>query len=186
MSTLGLSAYFRGAVERVTHALKIIDSDHAYIHMGRLYSSYHKFSAIPAAGTRYILLKTPATKYVHYRSESISTSGDNVTIEFFEDPTTTADGTALSALNHRRTLPITAATMTLFHTPTVTAEGTLLNQTYIGGGVGVGQARQGEEQGNNHEWVLKRSASYLVKITNGSASANTIQINPLWYEEDDG
>jgi hypothetical protein len=186
MSTLGLSAYFRNAVERVTDALKVIDNDHAYVHMGGLVSSYHKFSAVAAAGTRYILIKTPATKYVHYRAESISTSGDNVTIEFFEAPTTTADGTALSANNHRRTAPITAATVTLFHTPTVTADGTLLHQTYIGGGTGTGGNRIGGEQGNAQEWVLARSTNYLIKITNGSAAANTIQVNPLWYEEDDG
>ena len=186
MSTLGLSAYFRGAVERVTKALKIIDNDHAYVHEGGLFSSYHKFSAIPTTQSRYILIKTPASKYVHYRAESISTSGDNVTIEFYEAPTTTADGTALTRNNHRRTAPITAATVTLFHTPTVTADGTLLHQTYIGGGVGVGQTRQGGEQENAQEWVLSRSTNYLIKITNGSANANTIQINPLWYEEDDG
>ena len=186
MSTLGLSAYLRGAVERVTHALKIIDNDHAYIHQGGLYSSYHKFSAVAAGATRYILIKTPAAKYVHYRAESISTSGDNVTIELYEAPTTTADGTALTRNNHRRTGAIIPATVTLFHTPTVTADGTLLHQTYIGGGVGVGQARQGEEQGNDREWVLSRSTNYLIKITNGSANANTIQVNPMWYEEDGG
>ena len=186
MSTLGLSNYIRRAIERVTHALKIIDNDHAYIHQGGLYSSYHKFSAVAAGATRYILIKTPAAKYVHYRAESISTSGDNVTIELYEAPTTTADGTALTRNNHRRTGAIIPATVTLFHTPTVTADGTLLHQTYIGGGVGVGQARQGEEQGNDREWVLSRSTNYLIKITNGSANANTIQVNPMWYEEDGG
>lgn len=185
MSTLGVSHYIRGAVERITHALKIIDNDHAYMHEGGLFSSFHKFSAIPTTQSRYILIQTPAVKYVHYRAESISTSGDNVTIEFYEDATTTADGTAMTAFNHRRAGG-GASGVVISHTPTGTAEGTLIGQTFLGGGVGVGQVRQGDEQQNDHEWVLKRSAKYLVKITNGSANANTVQVNPLWYEEEQG
>lgn len=172
-------------VERVTGAFKGIDNDHAYIHAGGLFTAITK-NTLATTAVRYISIVTPANgKYVHYRNERIQTSADNVTVEFFEDATVTAGtGTAKTPINHRRIAPH-AATVLVRDGVTVTAEGNLIAQTFIGGGVGTGQARSGEETSDKNEIILKQGATYIVKITNGSSGSNIIQCNPIWYEEDD-
>jgi hypothetical protein len=170
------------ARERVTEGLRGIDTDHSYIHEGILFTAFNQFT-LDAAGVGRIVLTTPADKYIHYRNEKVSTSGDKVTIELFEAPTVTAaTGTAVTPINQNRICGIVARVGVLID-PTVTAEGTKIGQAFIGGGTGTGQARSGADTAQNNEIVLKRSTQYLVKITNGSSNSNIIQVNPIWYEE---
>ena len=172
-------------LERVTRAQPGIDTDHEYIHKGGFFEAHHRFT-LDAAAVGRITIKTPAVKYVHYRKEHVSSSGDKVTIELFEEPTVTAaTGTPVAAHNHNR-LSAVVSGATVLHTPTVTDDGVQISQSFIGGGTGTGQARSGAELGVGNEWVLKRDAQYLVKITNNSAAANTVQVNLVWYEEDEG
>jgi hypothetical protein len=170
-------------IERVTGGRPVIPTDHQYIHEGILFTAFNQFTLAGSAVGR-IVLETPSTKYVHYRNEKISTSGDKVTVELFEAPTVTAEtGTALTPINHNRITTITAHVTALVD-PTVTAEGTKISQSFIGGGTGTGQARNGSDTSQENEIVLKKSTKYLIKITNGSANSNIIQVNPLWYEEE--
>jgi hypothetical protein len=174
--------YDERMLERVTRSMPSITTDHEYIHEGGFFEVGHRFT-MNAAGTAFLLLKTPAVKYVHYRNEKISTSGDKLTVELFEGPTITLAGTAITPVNHRR-IHLVASDMVVQHTPTVGAEGTLLATSYLGGGTGQGQARAGDILTEQNEWVLKRGTDYLIKLTNGSAAQNIVQINPIWYEEE--
>ena len=171
-------------IERVTEALKQIETDHAYIHDGLFYEVFLQFTLATTA-TKYISLQTPEELYIHYRNEKVVSSGDKVTIELFEDAVlnATPGGTPLTPFNHNRLTTHTSGT-TVLDGPTVDAEGTKIAQAFIGGGTSQGQARSGDDTSQANEWVLKRDTTYLIKITNDSTGDNTIQVNPIWYEEE--
>ena len=185
MSQIRTTEALENSIERVTKSQKSITTDHAYIHEGALFVALTK-NTLTTGSVRYISIVTPSNgKYIHYRNEKIQCSADKVSIELFEDSTVTADtGDVITPVNHFRISP-TASTVLVRDGVTVTDEGLLINQTFIGGGTAQGQARSGDETSETNERVLKRNATYVVKITNGSTANNIIQCNPLWYEEDD-
>ena len=166
--------------DQFTGARSSMNSDHVYIHKGRLFETFRNAS-VNAAATMDISFLTSATGYVHIRPSAVSTSGDKVTIAFYEGVIMTV-GTGMTAYNHNRNSVI-VPTAIVKHTPTVTNTGTLIAQGYIGGGTGVGGSRSGGERGDINEWVLKPNTQYLLRLTNGSSAANIIQANVLWYEE---
>jgi hypothetical protein len=169
-------------IERVTGGVKQIDTDHKYIHEGAFFSASIKFTLTPGS-IKYIGLETPPDLYIHYRNERVVSSGDKVTIELIEAPAFTRSASLIIGYNHKRIGTPPAATVVLCDTPTAISGGTTINQSFIGGGTGQGQARSGEDVTAANEYILKRNAKYLIKITNGSSANNIIQVNPLWYEE---
>jgi hypothetical protein len=173
-------------IDSFTEAVKQIDTDHAYIHEGKFFEAFFN-ETLATAATVIITFTTPADKYIHYRNEKINTSGDKITVELFESAVISTGGTAFTPINHNR---VTAATSTvsILRAPTLATagDGNLIAQSYIGGGTGTGGNRSGSETTNVNEYILKRSTTYVIKITNGSAAANIVQINPVWYEEDMG
>lgn len=185
MSQLRTTEILEQSQERVTKAQKEITTDHAYIHEGKLFVALTK-NTLSAGTSRYISIVTPSNgKYIHYRNERVQSSADKVTIELFEDATVTAEtGTEKTPINHSR-ISSNVSTVLVRDGVTVTNDGTLINQSFISGGTGAGQARSGEETSQENEFVLKRNTVYVVKITNGSTGDNIIQCSPLWYEEDD-
>jgi len=168
-----IAARFYNAFEFVTKAIKVIDTDHAYIHQKKKYSSFIKQS-ISAGGTLVFCLKTPATNYIHYRPMGINPSADKVDIQVYEDAVfTAATGTLLVATNRNRNTPLVSA-VELRTAPTVTTTGTLLEglSDWLPGSTGVGQSRAGGEGGGGDEVVLKQNATYRIVIINGSPFLN--------------
>lgn len=171
------------AVERATGAVINIDSNHRYIHMGKLFESFVK-TTILAAGTYTIAIKTPLLKELHYSPSTIMPSADKLTVEFFEAGTYTG-GTDVSPINHKRTGGV-SETQAVKQGVTISTAGTKIAQVYLPGSVGVGQSRAGSTFGTSmNEMVLKKDTVYLYKITNGSTESNTVQVNFFWYEEDE-
>ena len=174
--------YHSDTLETTTGALRSIDNDHAYIHEGKLFSATHKVT-LTAGSSIYISFTTPNTdKVVHYRPASLTTSADNVTTLFFEGGTFTGGSTLATVNRNRKSL--TTAEVLINTGVTSTLDGTLLYTSFLGGGVGVGQSRGGGELAENQEWVLKKNTVYLIKLTNGSSSSNTLCLGVRWYEED--
>ena len=186
MKSDGTFINFADSTERLTKAIRTIETEHSYIHEGIFFESYNKFT-LAAAATRLVTMKTPAAKYLHYRPTNLTTSADKITVEFFEGATVTAaTGTAAIPSNHNRNSAL-ASGVTLLDAPTVTANGTKFAQVYIPGATGTGGTRSGASAGvSNSEWVLKPNTTYMIKVTNGSSGANDIQVNFQWYEEDMG
>lgn len=176
--------YIEDAFDRLTGSPKAMAADHAYIHDGRLYETFYK-ATLTAANTFNIGFLTAASKYVHYRPSAVSSSGDLVTIYLYESAVVYSASSTLSSYNHNRNVTA-AATAIVKVASTVSAAGTLISQSFIGGGTGVGGAKSGAERGDVNEWVLQPSTQYVIKVNNGSAASNTIQVNILWYEEDHG
>ena len=183
MQSDGTIVNFADASERITSAIRTIETEHSYIHEGIFFESYNKFT-LAAGAKRVVTIKAPVGKYLHYRPTNLVTSADKVTIEFYEGATVTAEtGTAVTPSNHNRNSALTSG-VTLLDAPTVTADGTKFAQVYIPGATGVGGSRTGASAGvSNSEWVLKPNTVYMIKVTNGSSGSNDIQINFQWYEE---
>lgn len=172
--------------ERITNAMRTIETEHSYIHEGIFYESFNKFT-LAAGATRVVTLKTPVGVYLHYRPTNLVTSADKVLIEFYEGATVTAEtGTAVTPANHNRSSALTSG-VTLLDAPTVTVDGTKFTQVYIPGATGVGGTRTGASAGvSNSEWVLKPNTTYMIRVKNGSSGSNDIQVNFQWYEESMG
>ena len=186
MKSDGTIINFADASERLTSAIRTIETEHAYIHEGIFYESYNKFT-LAAGAKRVVTIKSPVGKYLHYRPTNLVTSADKVTIEFYEGATVTAEtGTAVTPSNHDRNSALTSG-VTLLDAPTVTADGTKFAQVYIPGATGTGGTRTGQSAGTSgSEWVLKPNTVYLIRVTNGSSGSNDIQVNFQWYEESMG
>ena len=186
MQSDGTIVNFADASERITSAIRTIETEHSYIHEGIFYESYNKFT-LAAGAKRVVTIKAPVGKYLHYRPTNLVTSADKVTIEFYEGATVTAaTGTAVTPSNHNRN-SATASGVTLLDAPTVTADGTKFAQVYIPGATGIGGTRTGQSAGTSgSEWVLKPNTVYMIKVTNGSSGSNDIQVNFQWYEESMG
>jgi hypothetical protein len=176
--------YLNSFNERVTGAVRAIDTDHSYIHEGIMFSTY-ELQTISAGGTSKISLTTPGSAtgtFIHWRPSLISTSGDRVTVTLYEDNSVATGGAALTPINRDRMVTRTAQ-MTVKAGVTITSAGTAIDATYIGGGTSAGGNRNGAETGEKNEIVMKQSTEYSVVTYNGSTAAGTVFVKLLWYEE---
>ena len=176
--------YLNGFEERVTGAVRSIDTDHAYIHEGIMFSTY-ELQVISAGGTNKISFQTPAAErgqYIHWRPSLVSTSGDRVSVTLYEGNSDPVGGLAMSIINRDR-LASRSAFTTVKSGVTISTSGTAIDATYIGGGVGQGQSRSGAETGEKNEIVMKQGTNYSVNTYNGSTAAGTVFLKLLWYEE---
>jgi hypothetical protein len=175
--------YLGNFSERVTSAVRTIDTEHSYIHSGIMFSTYKSIS-MTAGGTSKVQLTTPSSKYIHWRPSNIATRGDNVTVTLYEDSSTATAGGTMTAYNRDRVSSITSQ-MTILSSATVTTNGTAIDAAYIGGGTGTGGNRSGSETGEKNEMIFKQETNYTVEVVNGSTAANTVFLKLQWYEEAD-
>lgn len=179
--------FINQALERVTDGTRTIDTDHGYIHEGKLFTAPVFISALAAAGSNKITILTPSVasgKYIHYRPALISTSGDKVSVDLYEASSGNSGGSDVTAINRNRVMSSTATTMQAIKSGvTVTTNGTLIDKQYIGGGTNVGGSSQGGTIGQEHEMVLKQNTLYTIVVTNGSSASNNILVTLKWYEE---
>jgi hypothetical protein len=172
--------------ERVTGAFKMIDTDHALIHEGQVFSAFYK-ATITTGATLQFSFVTPADKYVHYRTAMITPSADALTTDIYEGATINVAGTEVVASNRNRGSVITAGSV-LRRGTTFTENGTLLQgfSSWLPGSTGVGQSRNGTSFTTGDEIVLKPSTTYRFVATNGSSSSNIVGFTFRWYEEEEG
>lgn len=116
---------------------------------------------------------TPATPTV-YLTGHIASIGLSRYF-FYENPTTSNNGTELAEYNRDRNSSATPA-VALYHTPTVSDTGTLIQSGYLGA-----KGAMGERMEDN-EWILKPSEQYLLRLTNLSGTNNYYTITLDWYE----
>jgi len=170
--------------EPKTKAIKSIDNDHAYIHAGKRFTTFHK-ATILSAGTLEFSLVTPATGVIHYRPMKVSPSADKVDIAFFEGATVNVAGTQLAYFNRNRSATAVAGTV-LRHGTTFSSNGAALTgfSDWLPGSEGIGTIRLGSSSNDADEIVLKPNTTYRILITNGSSASNTIGFIFNHYEEE--
>jgi hypothetical protein len=156
---------------------------HANIHRGIFFSGGYGAEGIADDGTLILLVQTGASQSAHLRYAG-SAGGDH-RVEFFEDTTVSAAGTAIACSNRNRfSSNVCAATVT--HTPTVTGVGTELINSILPGGtaVGQGQTTPGSSATGFSEWVLKHNTIYMLRITNLAGTAQPLSASVDFYEPD--
>ena len=176
-----------GARETLTHAVKQISTDHAYIHEGLLFC-YPVKVAIAAGQTYKVTFKTPAVTTsgirVHYRPAFISSSGDKVTVTTYESASGNSGGSAVTPINRNRASTKTA-TVVVTVGQTVTSNGVIVDMQYIGGGTGVGGTESGAVASAEDEIYMGSDNLYNIVILNESADSNTVMVMLHWYEENE-
>ena len=163
-------------VDGVANALVTIDTIHNWIHEGVVYTATELDLTLAADASIELLLRVPAATYVHFGADAAV--GSDASVWFFEDPTSTDDGSAVSRINRNRASANTSSLL-VFTGPTLTGDGTKLSEGLIPGGSG-GNANGGQAV-SLMEWILNEG-DYLVRLTNedGGASADSIALH--WYE----
>jgi hypothetical protein len=123
---------------------------------------------------RYVLIKVPSGYQAFLRWQLSSELG--VTFYIFENPTTTANGTAEPTWNMNRNSSNTN-NVNAYYDPTVTAEGTELLAQLVAG------SNQSASAGTSDiELVLKENEDYLLKIiSRGNGNEMNYELN--WFEE---
>jgi hypothetical protein len=176
--------------EIATEAHKVIDNDHAYIHLGKKFSGFYK-ATIASGQTLSISIQTPAVAngYVHFRGLTLAPSVDKVSVDIYEGATIDVAGTEIVLTNRRRVGTPAVAGTAVKRGTTFSANGTLLDglSEYYPGSTGAGTVRIGAEgHSAAEEVVLKPSTVYRIVITNGSSAENIIGIGINLYEESMG
>ena len=104
--------------------------------------------------------------------------GSGGLVEFYEAPTTTADGTIRASSNNDLN-SVNAATLVSYEDPTVTADGTRKDADAVG--TTGGPTKFGGQSVNRYEWILKQNTKYIIKVT-PTANGTPVIVTAQWYE----
>lgn len=167
-------------VETESKSLVVMDVVHWRIHQGQMFlASYKSPDASPIADDASISMLLVTDGGEPHLVFDVEAGGD-CEIQFYEDTTTSNDGTALAEVQMNRN-SAKVATLTATHTPTVSGAGTLLMTQFQPGGI-AGQSTGGGGF-SPREWILKGSTKYLIIATNRAGTAQPMSISAQWYEE---
>jgi hypothetical protein len=119
------------AVSAVAGEVEIIEHSHEKIHESESWRSIAFDATLASAETLSLLMFVPFGVEPHMIFESSAPLAYNVA--FYENPTLTAIGTAVSCINRHRGIP-TATTVTCYSNPSTSALGTLLSGPWYYGG----------------------------------------------------
>lgn len=162
-------------LESETYAVKTIDYAHHEIHSGSSFFVWDRQDLSNGAVFDYTVITPNTTKWAHFVLEAVSES--EMCVQMYEDPTLSANGTAMVEYNKNRNSSKTATTQVLY-TPTVTSVGTtVIFEDQWGSGRKIGGGSRGVE-----EWILKQDTKYLVRFTNLTTNANFLSVHFNWYE----
>lgn len=157
------------AFSRAIH-LRILNSKEFFVS--------HRFTEVADDGVIMLHIKVDSTKSAQ-GIISIESDG-KCYVDFYENPTTSADGTALTELSMNRETDATPLTA-VFHTPTKSVNGTLLEYGILGT-AGKFTLSGGDQTGAY--WALKPNEQYLVLVTNKSGANIDVVIDYTWHEHD--
>ncbi len=136
------------------------------IEQGQVWQVSHTFAVIGIGADVFIHILTGAIDAGRFFLDFTAQTLFQGTLELFEDPTLSADGTELTAYNMRRDI-VTPPHAKVFHTPTVSADGTLLDSKLVSEGGAFAGLPSGTYD-PDREWILKPASSYLIKHNNTS------------------
>lgn len=153
-----------------------LDSFHAHTHRGEAFSMAHLDQAVAGSGNFTILLEVQSGIAVHVAAAL--TAGADAQLQFFENTTFSAAGSALPSINRNRIIA-TPPTTILTLGPTITDDGDVLVDQFVAGGTG-GQSPGGS--GAVYSEFVLGVGDYLVRMTNLSGQATELGIQIVWYE----
>jgi hypothetical protein len=136
---------------------------------------FSKSFTLPNTTTAYMMGVTDSLQSI-FEDFLIKSNRSGITIEFYEAPTTSANGTLETTRNTDRTSS-EIATMLVYSNPTVTNDGTLLDTNFIEGSLLAGGSIELQL-----DWKLKSGTKYIFKITNNSGLSANILGKFTWSE----
>ena len=159
-------------------AVAQIDIVHYQIHRGKAFIYPNYDIDVDIAVPKFFRLTAPAApKQVHLSFDfQALTAG---TVEFYEDPTLTGQGSTVVGINLNRNSALTAG-MTIGEDATQSALGTLIWQAPLVTGQGFFTTSGGKD-GTRQEIILKYAEEYLIRFVT-VADNNTLRTQLLWYE----
>jgi hypothetical protein len=153
--------------------------EHHEIHCGDSYELTY-VNDMPNGGTTGILITVPneagsgQTQKLYHLKGTVETEAE-CTIEFFETPTITSNGTAITVFNRNRNSSLVDF-LSIFHTPTISVNGTRIFWKKLGSGIKVGGMSERAD-----EFILKNNTSYYLKITNNVSTDNYCNVELNYY-----
>ena len=164
------------SIGNVADRLKVTSNTNVmeWINAGKAFS-HNVIHTLSNGQTFYHLIVTPNTTTRIHLKYSIDATGP-LTVELYEAPTTSANGTAADSYNRDRN-SATATVLLVYHGPTVSADGTLLEAHSIGAS---GGAKSGSTDSSD-EFILKQNTKYVIKYVS-KASQNDVSDALFWYE----
>jgi hypothetical protein len=182
-----------------TKGLRVINTDHAYIHAGIGFKGHLDLGNIAAAQSESYSFKTPAGKYIHLKNLVLAASAASVKLELFRGTvaaplTINSPGGAATEWTGPHNANDNSATtsgVTVAKTPTYTAAQTgALWDFIIVSGAATNQFQSISEvrMSDNFELVLKPNTYYVLKFTNlsGADAAVDVNLGLFFYEEGAG
>ena len=159
-----------------------IDISHHRIHEGNHFFIHRIATGLPIVPKYFLIIPPPiqpdgSVIEMHLILE-VSTDNVGGTLEFFENPIVSSNGTPVPIINNNRRSTTTSQVF-VFEDPTVASDGTQLF-VEIGGTTTTG-AELGEFDRNEEELILNPTDIYVLKFTPLAAGANlSMELN--WYD----
>ena len=136
--------------------------------------------------TYYLQGKTGSNRLVHFISRTMAHNGTDVTVEQYENPTLTANGTILVTAKNSNRESAKTAEFTIYSNPPVpTSDGILVAKDRIfgaTGGVGSNAVSAATLSITGIERILKKGEDYVLKFINNTTATTTLVLSLLWYE----
>lgn len=161
-----------------TLGVPITDIIHERIHKNEMFSATHYDASVADDASVDMLFQVDSSMSAHLAY--VVRAGGDAEILFYEDPTFSNAGTAVSAINRMRINPETSL-HTITHGPTISDAGDLLESQFLPGGSGF-FFTPGSEGSMFKEFVLAPGEDYLLRVFNRSGGSTTISIQLDWYE----
>ena len=150
--------------------------EHYKVHLGTFYTVTDYDADVDNASPKYWHIITPNTIIRIHIKIAVAVDAPGL-IQFYENPTTTGNGTIITAYNNDRNSS-NIATCVHYYDPTVSNDGTLIEAFRIGAG---GKQKIGGDARQFAELILKQNEQYLIKFTPDSDNAE-VTFNSQFYE----
>lgn len=151
-----------------------IDSVHERIHIGEFFAVNHAEQTVTTGSMLTFLINVVSPIHINLSGSS----GGDLREQLYEDATVSANGTALTAINHNR-LSTKVTDCSAYSAPTVTDLGSKVVDTITPGGSLL--FTQGANFSTFKEYILKPS-NYILQLTNLSASTEFISVSFEFYQ----
>lgn len=155
-----------------------IDVVHSMIHQGKYYGVNDSDSSVDIVAPKYWRITSPNSPIRCHFIFELDIGGSGGLVEFFEAPTVSTNGTALTAFNSDRNSANTATLVAAFD-PTSGGDGTRIRHGMVG--TSGGPIRVGGSIGSRSEILLKANTHYFIKFT-PTANATPCWLSAEWYE----
>ena len=149
---------------------------------GNLFSLTARDGAVADGDTIYFLVNVDSGHNLHIAYKVASDS--EATIEVFENPTITDNGTEISAFNKNRTYPDSYNSV-FYSGPTFSDTGTsIFDDDILGAQAGrTITTSDGTFAAGAEEWVFEAGKSYAMSFTNNSGTAAIFRLKATFFEE---